>query len=325
MLSPVDDSFHQPRFNDFTWAETNWFSFVIPEENKYGSIHVIFRPNLGVVQCVVAIWSKHCRSVLDVDYLDGRVHMTMPRTNLDDYALPNGLRVRVLEPLRRYRVDYDGASSAEFHLEFEALMPAVEASEIMLPKGAHFSASHGIDATTAGSIGHIDQTAMATGFLILDGKRSEISFPVNRDHSWSPRPETGRRPGNFDEGYFGPDFGFHVQTESLSPQEASVVAGYILMNGQVIRLREGKGRYEMDRWLITSLEYDLTDEGGTAYHFDGEATATFETPTYLNQYIVAGLVRWEHQGRVGWGDFHSHWSIAALQRLEREGLGSRAI
>lgn len=60
--------------------------------------------------------------------MDHRVHLPMPEGNLDDYSLANGFSVKILEPLKRYRVDYNSGTGTEVHLVFDALMPWAGAS-----------------------------------------------------------------------------------------------------------------------------------------------------------------------------------------------------
>ena len=315
MLEPVpvsDALLHQPVYNDPTWCETNWFPFLVPERNLRGHVYAAFRPNVGAVMSIVMIWSRHCRSLLDVDYYDHRVHLPMPASNLDDYRLNNGLHVRMPEPLERWTIAYDGFR--DLHLEFEAtaMMPAISSRASALPDGGDFSHFHHITAPLAAASGHIDQTMMMRGELVLEGQRIEIAFPSNRDHTWSSRPEFGHGCGYFDEGFWGEDFAFHVQTKNTRLESAPVTNGYVLDHGEPIALKAGEGRYEMDGWFTQKLVYELEDVNGRTYLIHGRPTSSFVLPTWPNQFNICGATEWTLAGEVGFGEYKWHWETTEM-------------
>lgn len=316
-LQPRDGLFHQPAVGESSWLETNWFSFLVPEENLRGHVYVGFRTNLGVVFSSIMLWSRDCTSHLDFDYYDARIHLPMPAHNLDGYRLDNGLEVEMVEPLHAYRLSYEGFNGIRIDLALEALMPAVDSRETRLPEGLDFSHFHSVKAMLSDQVGHIDQTLMVEGAVVLDGKRIEVAHPSNRDHSWSPRPEYGHGCGYFDEGYFGKDFAFHVQTVNEGPSEGRVTNGYILDHGEVVPLRAGVGRYKVDGWVTRHLEYELEDDRGRTHRFVGEPTAITPLPTFPNQYNIAAVTRWTCDGEVGWGEYKWHWEVSEM--LGRDG------
>ncbi|MDX6376880.1 MAG: hypothetical protein QOE98_1183, partial [Gaiellaceae bacterium] len=279
LLTPRDALFHTPAYRDRTWLETNWWSFLVPEHNLRGHIYNGFRTNLGVVFSQVHVWSRDASSVLDFDYWDSQVHLPLPACNLDHFRLDNGLEVKMHEPLQRYSLSYDGFGDTHFRLEYEALMPAVDSRETQVAGGRDFSAFHAVDPALAANIGHIDQTLAVKGEVVIKGRSYEVDFPTNRDHTWSPRPERAHGRGYFDEGYFGEDLCFHVQTHNEQPDRASVTNGYIIDHGELLSLKAGEGRYVMDGWLTKRLEYELEDERGRTHRFVGEPTATTYLPT----------------------------------------------
>ncbi|MEA2467912.1 MAG: hypothetical protein QOJ57_2038 [Thermoleophilaceae bacterium] len=312
LLTPRDALFHTPGYRDRTWLETNWWSFLVPEHNLRGHIYNGFRTNLGVVFSQVHVWSRDASSVLDFDYWDSQVHLPLPACNLDHFRLDNGLEVKMHEPLKRYSLSYDGFGDTHFRLEYEALMPAVDSRETQVAGGRDFSAFHAVDPALAANIGHIDQTLAVKGEVVIKGRSYEVDFPTNRDHTWSPRPERAHGRGYFDEGYFGEDLCFHVQTHNEQPDRASVTNGYIIDHGELLSLKAGEGRYVMDGWLTKRLEYELEDERGRTHRFVGEPTATTYLPTWPNQYNNGGVVRWTSNGDVGWGEFKWHWETSDM-------------
>ena len=92
--------FHQPRYRDYRWLETNWFSWLIPEHDMRCHIRSAFRTNLDVVETTVFVFNdpKPRGGPLGILYADARSHVPMPRTNLDGYDLASGLSVRMVDP-----------------------------------------------------------------------------------------------------------------------------------------------------------------------------------------------------------------------------------
>jgi hypothetical protein len=114
LLRSRDAYFHQPRYRDPTWTETNWFGFFVPEAGLRGSVYTLFRTNIGVTRSTVLVYSGEAASMLDVDYFDDRAHLPIPPGNLDDYTLANGVTVRMTEPMRRWELRFRGRFDTSF-------------------------------------------------------------------------------------------------------------------------------------------------------------------------------------------------------------------
>jgi hypothetical protein len=316
-LRPSDALFHQPAYRDATWLETNWFSFLVPERNLRGHIYAAFRTNLGVVASRVVIWSSDCPlGLVDADYSDVRNHLPIPPQNLDYYSLANGLTVRTVEPLQSYEIEYHGFDGMSLELTATGLMSAVDSGDTKLATGEEFSHFHFVAAHQGDTKGHIDQTMAMVGTLRLRGEEIAIDYPSNRDHSWSPRPELRHGWGNFDEGCFGDELIFHVQTKAdESLQYGAVTNGYVVRNGQLRGLQAGKGAYEMSGYITDRLRYELEDETGETYVIEGRPTSMIRQASsfFPNQYGVHGLTRWTWDGRTGWGEYKWHAEVSEMQ------------
>lgn len=105
----------------YNWCETNFFPFCIPEERINGNVYVFTRPVLGVTMADVLVQDRIAPAWEDQLYVDNQQHLPCPASLLD-YALPNGLSVKVIEPLRHTRLDYVGFDDTELHLDYRALM-----------------------------------------------------------------------------------------------------------------------------------------------------------------------------------------------------------
>ncbi len=313
---------HRPAYRDATWTETNWFGFFVPEARLRGSVYALFRTNLGVVRSPISVYSGPCQTVLDLDYFDDRVHLPMPPDDLDDYRLANGLKVRMTEPLTRWEVRYEGRADTVFDLDLVALSPPVPASESQVEgAGAGYASFHRPAGTPDVETGHIDQTMWVTGTVRVNGVTYRVDFPSNRDHSWSPRREWGHNIcGNFDEGHFGRQLSFHVQTRNDPLEVGQVTHGYVVRDGTTLGLKAGTGRYEYDDWRISRLSYELEDTLGRSYRLSGTPVA-WTSDVMSGSYAVTAVVRWDWEGEVGWGDYKWHWDIFRMrEHAERKGL-----
>jgi hypothetical protein len=312
-----DMYFHRPRYRDYRWLETNWFTWTIPEQAMRCHVRAGFRTNLDIVESTVFIFNnpKPHAGALGVLYSDRRSHVPMPATNLDHYDLVSGVSVRMTRPLEEWQVRYEGGHDTRFDLHFRAMMPPVHVSET------------GTDSENQATIrhGHLDQMMHVTGTARVRGIDYEVNWPAPRDHSWSPRPESSSgygfpMSGNFDYGSFGTagqDFTFFVQTRNdwEDLRRGTVHNGYILDGGDLLRIKAGEGRYtyEEDSFLVTSLVYELEDERGRTHVFEGTPRSFYGTGAG-----TLAVVEWRNQdGEIGWGEYNWHGDLYELQRIGR--------
>ena len=98
-----------------------------------------------------------------------------------DFEWPNGVRVRVMEPLTTYAVTYSDPGALEVDLVFDAIMGPNPHPDGVVPflKGAHF-----------------DQAGHVTGTMVLHGEEIPIDCYSVRDRSWGPRPLGRPKPRN---------------------------------------------------------------------------------------------------------------------------------
>jgi hypothetical protein len=312
-----DMYFHRPRYRDYRWLETNWFTWTIPEQAMRCHVRAGFRTNLDIVESTVFIFNnpKPHAGALGVLYSDRRSHVPMPATNLDHYDLVSGVSVRMTRPLEEWQVRYEGGHDTRFDLHFRAMMPPVHVSETATDSENQATIRHG----------HLDQMMHVTGTARVRGIDYEVNWPAPRDHSWSPRPESSSgygfpMSGNFDYGSFGTagqDFTFFVQTRNdwEDLRRGTVHNGYILDGGDLLRIKAGEGRYtyEEDSFLVTSLVYELEDERGRTHVFEGTPRSFYGTGAG-----TLAVVEWRNQdGEIGWGEYNWHGDLYELQRIGR--------
>jgi len=317
LLRRSDRFFHPPRYRDWNWVETNWFAFYIPELAMCGNLRALFQPNLGIVASNNFAYSQNglpATTVLAMDMHEDRCNMTMPASNLDAYELENGLKVRQTRPFEAWEVRYESREGDVVDLHYEALMPPVEVSETKVEQaGEGFGSIQRSDPDLV-LHGHIDQMLAAKGEVRIQGKRHGVDFAAPRDHSWGPRRESVPMGcGNFDDGHIG-DFHFLFQTRNDTLTRGEVTHGYLLDGGEVVRLIKGEGRYALDRYRITALEYEVEDERGRTHVITGTPEVTVEKVA-TNSYSVNGATRWEYGGETGFGEFRWHWGVSELREF----------
>jgi hypothetical protein len=295
--------------------ETNWFSWMVPEAAMRSHVRTGFRTNLGVAETSVIIWSSRSpdvRGMIDSDYVDKRYHVPIPPQGLERYDLANGLSVSMSKPMEEWELRYEGHHDTRLDLHFTALMPPVHISETATGDGRLGVIRHG----------HLDQTMAVEGTVQVRGREYRVSYPSQRDHSWSPRPEGAMRgysvssAANFDSGHFGADFTFLVQTTNdwSNVRLGVVTNGYILDHGELFRIKHGEGRYTYleNSWVTAFLEYELEDERGRTHLFRGEPVSYYDKVGHAGS---MGVVRWEASGEVGWGEYNWHGDMFEMQRL----------
>jgi len=310
-----DMYFHPPRYRDHRWLETNWFSFLIPEERIRFHIRSAFRTNLGVVETMVFGFNDTDPRALpkNVLYVDSRHHNPIPPTNLDHYDIVSGISVRMTKPMQEWTLRYEGLADTHFDLNFRGMMPPVHVAETATESEQEKTIHHG----------HLDQMMHVTGDIRVRGKDYRVDFAGPRDHSWSPRPESSSgygypMSGNFDFGNFGKagqDFSFFCLTRNdwSNLRIGHVHNGYIIDNGELLRLKEGEGRftYGEDAWYMKELTYELVDERNRTHVFHGTPKSYYEPGSgYLH------LTEWRNQdGEIGYGETNWHADLYELQKV----------
>jgi len=307
--------FHEPRYRDSRWLETNWFSWILPEQNMRCHVRAAFRTNLNVVETLVFVYDNADPNAgfHGVRYIDHQSHVPMPVTNLDRYDLASGVSVRMTDPLKTWTLRYEGDADTTFDLQFQAMMPPLHVAETGTESEANATIRHG----------HIDQMMHVTGHARVRGVDHTIDYAAPRDHSWSPRPESTSgygypMSGNFDYGSFGAggqDFTFFVQTRNDwgDLRRGHVHNGYLLDGGELLRVRAGEGHftYAPDGWYLTAARYELEDERGRHHVFEGEPQSYYRPGSGM-----LAATRWRTpDGEVGWGEINWHGDLYELQRI----------
>ncbi|MGE3771773.1 MAG: hypothetical protein AB7I32_02540 [Gammaproteobacteria bacterium] len=300
MIKPEDAEFHAPPGDDFRWCETNPLLFNIPQARISGVLYVVTRPVLGVCMSDVTVQDRYSFAWEDALYVDNQQHLPCPRSLLD-YTLPNGLSVRVLEPLKRSEFRYEGIDDTRIELSFEALMDPYDMNDPAMDPLAAGRASHGWAKAFGG---HFEITGRVRGVAVLRGTRYEVDCIDTLDRSWGPRQERDNANAIWLHGSFGEGLTVHALL-AFDPARGDafgpLVSGYVLEDGQVYGLTactgrsERRGMYPMSTWLVA------TDTRGKVFDMTGAAINCAPWAPYPSVIYTQSLLRWNCNGRIGYG------------------------
>ena len=182
-LVPADDDFHDEELTDRWWeTETCWFSWNVPERNLGGWTYCQARPNANICNGGAWVWDDRAAYPWELAYRAEYSGLQLPpraERDMRDFEWPNGVHVRVVEPLTTYAVPYSDPGALEVDLVFEAIMAPNLHPDGVVPffKGAHF-----------------DQAGHVTGTMVLHGEEIPIDCYSVRDRSWGPRPMGRPKP-----------------------------------------------------------------------------------------------------------------------------------
>jgi hypothetical protein len=301
MIRPGDAEFQFSPDSPLDWCETNFFPFAVPEERISGSFYLLSRPRLGVAMSDVSVQDRIAPAWEDQLYVDNQQHLPCPPSLLA-YSLPNGLSVEAVEPLKRYRIDYAGIDDTEIHVEFAALMAPFDMNDPAMDPLAGPRIGKGWGG--AAFSGHYEITGRITGEARLRGTSYAIDCVDTLDRSWGPRKERDNGNAIWLHGSFGEALTMHAffgldpaNGEAFGP----LISGYILEDGAVHGLVAGQGRASRLGTLPMSNAVEVTDIRGKTFHFTAAAVNAAPWAPFPSMLYSQSLMRWSHEGAVGWG------------------------
>lgn len=295
----ADDSFHPAASDDPFWTETSWYGFSVPERNLAGAIYPVFRPNQGICSSGVYVWDERGEAAHEIRYARNWWHLPMPSHDLTELALPNGLRYETVEPLHRYRIRFEDPGELDLDLTYEGLHPP--------------------HAPMVGSHGHLDQACRVQGVLRLHGEEIEVDGYDMRDRSWSVRNDHGPVRAGYDYAVGGPYGAFLAMSMGGGDTEL-VVAGFRMVDGELVRLTGGQRRVERTRGRPTSIRIEATDESGHELVAEGRPVNRFAFQSSPNYFAWMALTSWTVGTETWWGQDQDVWSPDLLRaELARAG------
>jgi hypothetical protein len=288
-----------PKEAGFELVETCYFGFNIPEEKLNCEIYHWVHPHLGVSTGGVFIFQGRKPLQIAADFADYRTFMPMPE-NIVDCTWPSGVRIDMLEPNQRFRVQFrDDERDTRFDFESIAIMPLA-----VRPDGHHFT-----------------QAMRTRGELVLRGREYRIDSFFTRDRSWGDKRSEKPMavpPLSWAVGVFDETFAFHAaafESPERHPDYAlhypfikageNHLWGYIWNEGRMSGIarvdnyveRAGDNGLAPDR-----MQMRVTDSDGRIYDIRGTVQAQMPFHTWDNMTGFLSQTRWECNGKVGYGD-----------------------
>lgn len=306
-----DDRFHPPASDSPYWTETCWFTFAVPERRLSGQVYPFFQPNQGVCAAGVYLWDASGHEPHTILFGKNFWHLPIPPQELDDIRLANGLAIRCLEPLTRYRIGYRDpeADEVEFDLEFTA---------ICAPN--HLQG------------GHYEHAGRYRGTLRIGDERIEVDSYGMRDRSWGVRSQfgtdfhgTGAVRGGYSYATADERNAFHSITMAFAADECISIHGYYLRDGRFARLASGR-RTVLARDPATGAPAHVLIEGvdelGRELRAEGRCLNRLGLHLNPNLFTWNCLTQWRFDGREAWGEDHDNWTAAGARHFfRRAGAG----
>jgi hypothetical protein len=341
-----DDTYHRLS-DDINETETNWWSLNVPERKMGAWIHAAYFPNRKSVRTRVFVWGDDKGADPNrLPYYFNSGEVPFPAdVDMRDVTYPaGGYHLKMLKPAMDYYVRHHDPEQ-NFTLEFEHR--SVHPPHRFTPGEA--PAMHNP---------HFDQLGRITGEMKLNGETIAIDCYSVRDRTWGPRVnhhhespqptekreyrvanpggpkwreverERGRGRIQYIFGHTGAETGF---LSFVRPQDGDAQGwsplnmGWLLKDGRFTRLDKGRSKMKNYRDPGTGwsqhMEVVLVDREGRSMEAEGFAVSHMcEHGTGSN-----ALMRWEYDGKVGWGEDQDGWRpphfVKLLRALRDTGKG----
>jgi len=309
----IADVFNMQYNDDPYWTESSWFSWAIPERDICGFFYNHFRPNMNCLLGGPAMWDPSGQHVWKFRYFDWQLMRPLPEgrygVDYNKYAFttPWSMSLRVLEPLRRYHLQYD-RNGFRLDLEFTAV---AEPNFIGAKPGMENSFRL-----------HFEQPGRIAGAVELDGERFDVDCFSIRDGSHGPRSLENTRPGGYTWSTADARTGFHlIARDTGAGRDTSVFGGYVLRDGRMAPVTRGVRRVlERAGPRPQVVEVELEDALGRQLHARGCARAPAEFMLFPDRGQWWTLFRWDYDGVTGAvGEDQEYYGMHDFRRWHRAG------
>lgn len=307
------DHFGAGRDDNPYWNESVWFSLSIPERHIHGMIQYYFRPNMGMLNGGPVLWDPSGTYQWNCLHYQWSHLQAMPadvRGKFDMQAR-NSLSCRMIEPLAKYKIDYD-KDGLMLDLTWNAIGPMHE-----LRTG---------DAGQAATAKfHIEQPGRMTGTMVRHGETFTVDCFSMRDTSYGAREYESLACG----GYFwgiADGSAFHAIAMGEG-REARSIGGFIWKDGEMASLISGRREVlEWGEFGPAKVLWEAKDQLGRSMEATGWIDPGLVFTGYTDHTVVWSLVRWDWDGVEHWGDNQEFSPAERFRRIARGeiALGSEA-
>jgi len=314
VMKPQDEYLHAPPPSArYDYTETNMFGFNIPHAGIdcliYFWHHAVLKTTTGGIMC----WQGTKTHAMECECFDYRNYMPLPADTMDA-TYPCGVSVKMEKPMEAFHVTYHN-DALDNHLDLD--LTAV------MPPACRYNG------------GHLTQAMKTTGELILRGKRYPIDGFHSRDHSWGEHRTEQLQdipPLSWLVGVVDETFAFHClafDSRRRHPEwnglyagiddTTNVLWGYVRDRGETVGVVAAEQFTHRGANGVTpvGIELLLTASNGKRYAIRGTTAAMTPLNPWPNMNCHFVLMKWEHDGRVGWGDVQEVMYGEAFRRLIR--------
>jgi hypothetical protein len=332
---PEDDTYHQLSDDPYE-TETNWWSFNIPERKMACWIHTPYYQNRKTVTYRIFVWDDNGIEPSRLAYFRQVDEAPMPdNPDMRDITYPkNGYSLKMLEPGMKYHLTY---SDPERNFALDFVHTGVHAPHRFRPGEPPFMQTP-----------HYDQLGHVVGTMTLRGEKIAIDGVGVRDRTWGPRGgpytaspkvypdhasrvkypggpawrqiERERGRGRIDYIYgHSKDFqtgflGFVRMQEADATGWAPMNVGWLLKDGKFGDIDKTRSKMLNFRDPVggwnSHMQVQLVDELGRSMEAEGFSVARMSMGGGFNQ-----LMRWEFDGKTGWGEDQDVWTAPHFVRM----------
>jgi hypothetical protein len=313
-LSEILDYFHTDISSDPYWTESSWFSWAIPDAGINGFFYNHFRPNMNCMLGGPAMWDTSGQHVWDFLFFDWQAMRVLPegRFGVDynkyDFVTPWSMSIRMLEPLKRYRLGYD-REGFKLDLTFTAVAPP------------HVMNAKNPEQLKAAFKTHFEQPGRIQGRVELDGRTYEVDCFSIRDGGHGPRFLDKSPPGGYAWSTADAKNGWHILAPNAASHTTKVIGGYLLRDGEMATIVEGTRRVlERAGPRPCAVEIRARDALGRELHAVGREQAPAEFMLFPDRGQWWTLYRWDYDGFTGAvGEDQEYYGIQEFRRWHRAG------
>lgn len=300
IYDPKDDLLHREFANVIegdALTETHYFGISLPEHRIIGMYYCWWHPNLNIVSGGIEVQQGIKNTILESELVDWHffLHDRVLDNDIHDYSMIPGLRAKIIEPGRHFRVEYhDDSRDNHVDVEYVATM-----EPFMFASGRHF-----------------EQTMKTSGEVVLRGKSYDVSAYSVRDRSWGQlRPAEPLRlpPTTWMNAVFSDDFSFCCS--ALDPDlggqgwpaksaEDAFVGGFLQKDGVVRPIVSCRKEVERDgkSSVPEALHLALADSDGRTLEASARIIAGTSHQLWGNARVHPLLAEWSCGSVTGYGD-----------------------
>jgi hypothetical protein len=310
-MEPVRDEDERPHApsGDTQWSEAYLFHVYDPREAIGMRARLAVRPNEGAIDVGLNFF------LADGGFVACR-HLRPQSTNTAELEV-EGVRVALLEPLRRWRISYDGPAhalraareasrrEAWTRSQLERLIVELEFEATQAP--ARFAGAGGTPSALVApgvALERFEQPGRFSGTVWISGDEYAIDALGARGKSWGLCEWQAPRLWRSFSMQFAPDRAAAALWMRVGDED--LVGGYVARDGRTTPLAavELATVTEPDSYLQKSLRLTLVDGIGARHEISAEMLQVAPLPSSRNgrdTMVCDGFARFTYDGMTGYG------------------------